>query len=116
MKIFLICSVRNASPGVVAAQEAYVAALERRGHSVYYPPRDTDQTSRGIDICRQNLAAMRGADIIHIFYLPQSQGTHFDMGMAFALGKTISAANQTDCYGPGKSFAKMLWEWETEET
>ena len=114
MKIFLICSIRNAPLAVTAAQEGYVAQLEQKGHQVYFPPRDTDQSAAGLEICKQNLRALRASDEIHIFYSPDSQGTHFDMGMAFALKKPIVLAHVPD-FGPGKSFARMLREWKDSQ-
>lgn len=112
MRIFLICSVRGASPETLAAQERYVAKLEAQGHKVHYPPRDTKQDACGLEICQQNLAAVDAADEVHVWYIPESQGTHFDMGMAFALGKPVRTAN-CPYYEPGKkSYAMMLSEWE----
>lgn len=111
MKIFLICSVRGAPPEVLQNQWLYVCALESWGHRVHYPPRDTNQTASGLEICRQNADAISEADEVHIFYRPDSQGTHFDMGVTFALGKRIKVANSIE-YGTGKSYARMLDEWE----
>ena len=110
MKIFRICSVRGASTETLAAQESYVRALEEQGHEVHYPPRDTDQGAAGIAICAQNLAAIAASDEVHVWYTPDSQGTHFDMGMAFALDKTVRVPRTVE-YGPGKSYARMLDEW-----
>ena len=115
MQIFLICSVRGVSEEDAAQQAKYVADLERNGHFVHYPPRDTDQTASGIDICRQNFRAIEDADQVHVYYNPASQGTHFDMGMAFALGKPVFVANAVS-YGPGNSFARMLVEWDAAKT
>jgi nucleoside 2-deoxyribosyltransferase len=111
MRIFLICSVRSATPERLAEQEAYVRKLESSGHIVHYPPRDTNQHASGIDICRQNREAIRNADEVHVFYSPDSQGTHFDMGMAFALGKPVVVARNVP-YGSGKSYPRMLDEWQ----
>jgi nucleoside 2-deoxyribosyltransferase len=111
-RIFLICSVRGASPERFAEQAEYVAGLEQRGWVVHYPPRDTDQTATGLAICGQNAAAIRESDEVHVFYSPDSQGTHFDMGVAFALGKRVVVAKSVP-YGAGKSYARMLDEWAT---
>jgi len=43
MKIFLICSVRDATDEEKIEQEEYIKRLERAGHGVHWPPRDTDQ-------------------------------------------------------------------------
>lgn len=111
MRIFLICSVRNAPEWLNKKQSEYVSFAESVGHSVHFPPRDTDQSASGLEICRQNFNAMLGCDEVHVFYAPESQGTHFDMGMAFALNKRVVAVH-TGEFGPGKSFARMLTEWD----
>jgi hypothetical protein len=111
--IFLICSVRNASEETLARQSDYVKSLEDSGHTVHYPPRDTNQKQRGLEICDENLRAMLNAQEIHVFYSPDSQGCHFDMGMAFVLskitGKRIVVASNVP-YGEGKSYPRMLDE------
>jgi len=111
MKIFVICTVRNATPEYKQKLEDYVANLERNGHEVHLPHRDTDQTARGFDICTQNMNAIIAADEIHIFYNKESQGTHFDMGVAFALGKKIVIV-ENEPLTEGKSYQRMLTEWE----
>jgi nucleoside 2-deoxyribosyltransferase len=110
MKIFIISSVRNADPTSRVRLENYCRYLENMGHSVHLPHRDTDQTAMGIDICRQNMEAIRDADEVYILYNGESQGTHFDMGMAFAFGKRIVVV-KNEPYGEGKSFSRMLDEW-----
>ena len=65
----------------------------------------------GLEICNQNAAAIASSYEVHIFYNSDSQGTHFDMGVAFALGRKI-VIDQNIKYGPGKSFARMLDEWQ----
>ena len=49
-------------------------------------------------------------DEVHIFYNPDSQGTHFDMGVAFAYRRKIVVVENVE-YGPGKSYPRMLDEW-----
>lgn len=110
MTIFLVCTVRNASTKQLKAQVKYVESLEAKGHIVHYPPRDTDQALREIQICRRNVDAIKVSDEVHIFYNPNSQGTHFDMGVAFALGKRIVIANELS-YGVGPKFERMLHAW-----
>ena len=63
-----------------------------------------------IFICTQNAKAIADADEVHIFYNPDSQGTHFDMGVAFSLKKKIVIVKNVE-YGPGKSYPRMLNEW-----
>jgi len=89
MKIFIICPIRlGAEEGI----DDYIKELEDGGHQVYYPPRDTNQEDAetgGYRICDNNLSGIEWADEVHVWYRGDSQGTHFDLGMAFALGKKI---------------------------
>lgn len=87
MKVFIICSVRGASEEYRAKLETQVSELEKSGVQVHLPHRDTNQNARGFDICTQNANAIKEADEVHIFYNSASQGTYFDMGASFALGK-----------------------------
>ena len=55
----------------------------------YIPGRDTPQTN-GQDILRANYFAMRDSKCrVYVIWDGQSQGTLFDMGMAYALDKEI---------------------------
>lgn len=124
MKIYIVCSVRNASPELQARLEAYTDWLEEQGHEVHLPHRDTDQDASGFDICNQNGTAIALAEEIHILYDKTSQGSHFDLGMIFAydvlLGykkriRVINFKDHTEKLKPGKSFPRMLEEWTTEQ-
>jgi len=112
MNIFVICTVRGATDEYKRTLESYVGQLESDGHSVHLPHRDTDQHGRGVDICRENSSAIFKAHEVHVFYSSKSQGTHFDLGVAFALNKPLIVVENED-YGPGKSFPRMLDEWES---
>ena len=112
-KAFVICTVRGASDEYRTKLETYVSQLEKSGVKVHLPHRDTNQDARGYDICKQNAMAIKNADEVHIFYNKESQGTHFDMGVSFALGKKIIVV-ENESYGAGKSYPKMLHEWESE--
>ena len=110
-KIFVICSVRGMDENYRRKLEDYVTFLEIQGHKVHLPHRDTDQTAKGFDICMQNANAITKADEVHIFYNSKSQGTHFDMGVAFALRKKLVIV-ETEELTEGKSFTRMLNEWQ----
>lgn len=114
MNIFVICSVRGASDVYRKKLEDYAEKLESEGHKVHLPHRDTDQTARGFDICTENMEAIKNSDEVHIFYLLTSQGTHFDMGVAFALGKKIRVL-EAEIVELGKSYPRMLMEWVSEQ-
>ncbi|MBW3544056.1 MAG: nucleoside 2-deoxyribosyltransferase [Bacteroidetes bacterium] len=90
--------------------EEYVARLEQEGHQVHLPHRDTDQSGRGYQINLANMEAIKKADEVHIFYSPLSQGTHFDMGVSFALGKKIRIVESVPI-PEGKSYQGLLAEW-----
>lgn len=109
-KIFIICTVRGASEEYKKKLEDYVAKLESEGNEVHLPHRDTKQDDTGYNICRQNAKVIAGCTEVHIFYNPDSQGTHFDMGVAFACGRKIVIVENVP-YGPGKSYPRMLDEW-----
>lgn len=110
-KVFIICTIRTATKKYIDKLESYVYDLESRGFDVYAPHRDTNQFDLSYDICRQNMRGIVDADEVHIFYNSKSQGVHFDMGMAFALGKKVVVI-ENEPLTNGKSFQKMLIEWQ----
>jgi hypothetical protein len=109
--IFIICSVRGMDGAYRNRLESYVTGLEQKGHSVHLPHRDTDQEASSIEICGQNFKAIDRADEVHVFYRGESQGAHFDMGVSFALNKKLVVV-ENEPITEGKSFPKMLSEWE----
>jgi nucleoside 2-deoxyribosyltransferase len=109
--VFIISTIRSASNEYLEKLEKYVKNLENKGINVYAPHRDTNQMALGYEICRQNMLGIMDADEVHIFYNSNSQGTHFDMGVAFALNKKIKIV-ENEPLTEGKSFQRMLVEWE----
>lgn len=107
-KSFLICPVRGHDPLEFLA---VVKALEADAYSVHWPPRDTDQRDAiGLQICRDNAAAIAAAEVVHVVWDGVSQGCLFDLGVAFALRKRVIAVDlpaATD----GKSFQNMVRAW-----
>lgn len=110
MKIFIICPVRSLSAIEANIIKQYITYLEKEGHEVYYPPRDTDQQDDiGLSICFQNLDGIRSADRVDIFWTEKSRGSLFDFGMVFALGKSIKLVNPNMVKRTQtKSFANVL--------
>jgi len=108
MKTFLICPVRGHD---ISEAQATVDKLEAEGWEVHYPPRDTDQSDPvGLQICTTNMEAIRDADAVHIIWDGKSQGSLFDLGIAFAFGKRIiplSLPEPTEY----KSFQNMVRAW-----
>lgn len=110
-RIFIICTVRNASDEYRKKLEDYVKKLENDGCIVHLPHRDTNQLQSGLEICVDNTKAIIDSDEVHVFYNSQSQGTHFDLGCAFALRKKLVVV-ENEVYGEGKSFPRMIDEWQ----
>ncbi len=90
MKIFLISPSRLATPKILEKVGQYVAKLEKEGHQVHWPYRDTEQNDPvGINICDTNLRKILEADEVHIWYLRKSQGIHFDFGAVYILVRVL---------------------------
>jgi len=119
MEIFIICTVRNATKEYLEKLYSYVQMLEMQGHTVHYPPRDTDQNDEetgGYRICSDNRDAIKSADEVHISYNEKSTGTHFDLGVAFAFNKKIFVFDSPEIDETlPKSFPKMMRYWQNLE-
>jgi nucleoside 2-deoxyribosyltransferase len=115
LKIFIICPVRNMTADERIALEAYIHKLESQGNTVHFPPRDTNQNDpTGWNIIAQNRAAIEGCDEVHIFWNKDSQGSMFDLGMAFAFRKPVTLINTVEPT-PTKSFENVLLKWAKKE-
>jgi len=107
-RVYLICPVRNVSPEDVVKLDEYVRKLEEDWDcKVHYPPRDCDQSGTGIEICNTHLEAMRKCDEVHVLWDPNSKGSHFDFGMAFALEFPIVLVSPPEQMSH-KSYADVL--------
>ena len=94
MRIFLICPVRFASEEQTRAIADWVRYQENvEGNVVHWPARDTLQTQTSFKICEDNRFAMQHSDEVHVWYEPTSQGSVFDIGMAFVMGKPVFLVN-----------------------
>jgi nucleoside 2-deoxyribosyltransferase len=105
-KIYLIMPVREAQSAAAAAALDYLQKLEAQGHDVHFPPRDAPQDDpTGQRICEVHRAAMEAADEVHVLWDVNSKGSHFDLGMAYALRKPIIPAGPPlQEVLPGKSY------------
>lgn len=85
-RIFIICPVRDVTEEEKQFIEDYVLNLEQKGNKVHWPQRDTNQVDPlgGIRICIDNNKAIWQADEVHVYWNNKSQGSFFDLGMAFA--------------------------------
>jgi len=94
MRIFLICPVRFASEEQTRAIADWVRYQENvEGNVVHWPARDTLQTQDSLKICGDNRFAMEHSDEVHVWYEPTSQGSVFDIGMAFVFKKPVFLVN-----------------------
>lgn len=123
MNIYIICPVGNATPEQKLELETYTAELEKKGHGVHYPARDTvqDKDEIGYDICADNCDAIYFADEIHLYWDKHnnSRGSIFDLGMAFAIGKPLVLINPMDVPSrEGKCMENIVcyWSFKSDET
>ena len=113
-RAFLICPVRGGRGG---ESQDDVLRLEQIGYEVHWPPRDTPQNdSVGLEICRNNMKAISRADVVFVVYDENSKGTHFDLGMAFALKKKIILIRTLSPDISGKSFVKVMLAIKNKKT
>ena len=90
VRIFIVCPVRKVDERTNDSIHQHVLELEGKGHHVHWPFRDTDQSdTHGIAICTANREAIFAADEVHIWFDSTSQGSLFDIGMAFAFLRVI---------------------------
>lgn len=109
MSIYIICPVRNADQKRTHEMRAYAERLRQAGHDVHFPPDDVPRDDpTGESICIAHRDAMLRAHEVHVFWDVESKGSHFDLGMAYALGlKIVPVA----CERPdetGKSYWKVI--------
>lgn len=112
-KGFLICPVRGAdtsdSDEIVKQLES--GEFDGQKWDIHYPPRDTDQEDdTGFRICEDNRKAIDDAERVFFVWDGKSQGSLFDLGMAFVLDMPLTCISlpvQTE----GKSFQKMAMQW-----
>jgi hypothetical protein len=115
MKIHFICPVRNVTPEQQKEIDDYAEQLESEGHTVHNPKYavDQDDETGGYNICKAHLESMKQADRVDIFWDKDSKGSHFDLGMAFALNKSIKIVRMQDPDDMnGKSYTKVMQEME----
>jgi nucleoside 2-deoxyribosyltransferase len=82
-----------------------------QGLAIYWPYRDTNQQDpSGLRICKDNRKAIEESDIVFVYWDGLSQGSLFDLGMAFAFRKRIIPLSLPQLT-PGKSFQNMVIDW-----
>ena len=92
MKIYIICPVRNQTEEQVSTIMLHATRLRVFfGHTVHVPMLDAPQEDEtGYYICCVHCRAMEEADRVDVFWDESSLGSHFDLGMAFALRKKLN--------------------------
>ena len=106
MNIYVLCPVRN---GVPEEARDYAIDMKARGHAVHFPPDDAPQDDpTGNAICSVHLAAMKKCDRVDVFWDVTSKGSHFDLGMAYALGKPVQIMRLYQPDIEGKSYVKVM--------
>lgn len=110
MNIYIICPVTHLNANESYKIDAYVKKLEQSGHEVHLPYRDTYQGSIGGGIlqCAQNRDAIANADEVHVFWNRTSEGSKFDLGIAFAMRKPIVLINSIKIEPGKKRFENIL--------
>ena len=112
-KVYLICTVRQQTEKEGTIFDEYVKELKAKGVDVYYPMRDAPQDSiTGYEIVEDELRAIKEADEIHVFWNVESKGSHFDLGMAYALRKKIKIVHLFQEDPPDKkTYVKAIAEY-----
>ena len=114
-KVFLICPVRGVDPLTLDRIYSYVLGLSRKDLMVHWPYYDTNQNDPvGLNICLENIDAIRQASEIHVWYDPASVGSVFDLGAALTASlmgtpKKFVIANPDEVHPTdAKSFQNVL--------
>jgi nucleoside 2-deoxyribosyltransferase len=84
MKIFIIGSSQYHQKMI-----DYAHKMTKKGHEVLLPAIDDSLFKSTLEILEVNKRKMESADEVHMFYDGKSNGTIFDFGMAFAMGKPL---------------------------
>lgn len=109
MKIYVICAVRNAPQEYVSRIREQIQRAREQGHVVHFPPDDAPQEDpTGSAICAVHLSAMKQCDQVWVYWDVESKGSHFDLGMAYALGKSIVPIECKHHDGDEKSYWKVI--------
>jgi hypothetical protein len=113
MRIHLICPVRGVTDEQQKEIDDYAAALEAEGHKVHNPKYAVDQDdATGYNICKGHMDSMETANRVDIFWDVNSKGSHFDLGMAFAMNKAIKLVKTYTPDNEGKSYVKVMLEMQ----
>lgn len=110
MNIFVISPVTILTDNIRYDLLEYEKEMEEAGHNVYLPYRDTKQTMSTLEIFEQNKKIIKNSDEVHIYFLKNSLGSLFDLGMVFALNKKLVLVNKVT-RKPNKSFENFMIDY-----
>lgn len=117
---YIICPVRGIPKETAAILDDYVARLEETGKTAHYPLRDVEQLSdpTGLRILSEHRIAMENCERVRVYWTGKSEGSLFDLGMAFSLKKPIILINRCDvekaAVAGKKSFENVLLTLDRE--
>lgn len=113
MRIHLICPVRLATKEQQKEIDEYAHQLEIEGHTVHNPKYAVNQEDpTGWNICNEHYLSMTKSDRVDIFWDNNSKGSHFDLGMAFAIGIPVKVIKVYNSDTKEKSYTKVMYEIE----
>ncbi len=117
-KIFLICTVRNATDEQRKWIEEFVREKYNDGYTIHAPHIHTNQTDLfgGYAICKQNAEAVASSKEVDIYYDQSSTGSVFDLGVAYALHKPLRLLNKEDIvFNDSDLIDSTIKEWPFNE-
>jgi hypothetical protein len=89
---FVVCPVRKATESDIKKLGPTVCKLRNDGEIVHYPDENTNQNpfvdgenTGGYNICFENASAIAKANTVRAFYLKNSVGSVFDLGVTYYL-------------------------------
>lgn len=109
--VFLIADVdENTSQQDISRIQNYVDRLERNGLKVYWPFMNRSENTSKLERVLEYRKTMRMAGNVHVFYTPTNE-TFFLLGLGFGCKKPLTVVRNVE-YGPGKSYPRMIDEWQ----
>ena len=111
-KIYIIMPIRNATTDEIQECAEYVRKLEDEGHEVFFPQRDAQQQDEtGLKMIMEELETIATADEVHIMWDATSCGSHFNLGVAMALGKNLKLIHSFYPDIETQSYEKAMKQW-----
>lgn len=96
------------STGYQDKVKKHAEELREEGHEVLIPAFDSKPDYNELEICAYNKELIRRASEVHVIWDARSNGTIFDLGMAFAMNKPIKIIhlNEKTIVGFTKQYEK----------